>query len=432
MFNTARIKELALATPDSRNRYVDFLRAFSILFVVFGHWLIIGASTVSGQFEPINVLEVAPYSHVLTWLFQVMPIFFIVGGYSNATSLNKALSQGTPYAQWLQGRLQRLLTPLLGITLLWVVVSLALNLYGLSAQQVAYASKAALIPSWFLAIYLLIVLLAPVSYQIWLKWGWWSFSGLVILALACDALYLFADMKWVGWLNYLWVWLAVHHIGFAWYSNRLPSIAVLVIIALLAITALHWMVWHGPYPIAMAGSPGEGVSNSLPPKVTLLLLGILQFSILYSLQTPMNRLLKNVRVWSATIFINAMIMSVYLWHMTVLIAVFGIIAVFGLPALEVEPASAQWWTHRPAWMIGLLCILLPVVSLVSGLERMSHKTNSPSNWRLLLASTLACAGIALMALNGFTGELTNLWAWTPALLLFSATWLSGVIRFRHN
>ena len=27
-------------TPESRNRYVDFLRALSILAVVLGHWLI--------------------------------------------------------------------------------------------------------------------------------------------------------------------------------------------------------------------------------------------------------------------------------------------------------------------------------------------------------------------------------------------------------
>jgi len=29
--------EMAAATPPERNRYVDFLRAVSILFVVFGH-----------------------------------------------------------------------------------------------------------------------------------------------------------------------------------------------------------------------------------------------------------------------------------------------------------------------------------------------------------------------------------------------------------
>ena len=36
----SRAAEVAAATPDTRNRYVDFLRALSICAVVVGHWLI--------------------------------------------------------------------------------------------------------------------------------------------------------------------------------------------------------------------------------------------------------------------------------------------------------------------------------------------------------------------------------------------------------
>jgi hypothetical protein len=35
----SRIAELADRTPPSRNRYVDFLRAMSMLVVIVGHWL---------------------------------------------------------------------------------------------------------------------------------------------------------------------------------------------------------------------------------------------------------------------------------------------------------------------------------------------------------------------------------------------------------
>ena len=37
---TSTVDELAARTPDTRDRYVDFLRAVSILAVVFGHWMI--------------------------------------------------------------------------------------------------------------------------------------------------------------------------------------------------------------------------------------------------------------------------------------------------------------------------------------------------------------------------------------------------------
>ena len=42
-----------------------------------------------------------------------MPIFFIVGGYSNAVSLESAKRKGIGYAGWLAARLHRLVSPLL-------------------------------------------------------------------------------------------------------------------------------------------------------------------------------------------------------------------------------------------------------------------------------------------------------------------------------
>ncbi len=89
-----RAKEMAAVTPDERNRYVDFLRAASILVVVTGHWLISAAYYHNGTLTPGDVLELQPSTQWLTWLFQVMPIFFIVGGYANAVSLESARGVG--------------------------------------------------------------------------------------------------------------------------------------------------------------------------------------------------------------------------------------------------------------------------------------------------------------------------------------------------
>ncbi len=73
-------KELAAATPAERNRYVDFLRAVSILAVITGHWLVATVYYVDGSFTGGKLTEVQPGTQWLTWIFQVMPIFFIVGG----------------------------------------------------------------------------------------------------------------------------------------------------------------------------------------------------------------------------------------------------------------------------------------------------------------------------------------------------------------
>jgi fucose 4-O-acetylase-like acetyltransferase len=96
--------QLAEKTPEDRNRYVDFLRAVSILVVVSGHWLVAALYYHDGSLSPAALMEIQPDTRWLTWIFQVMPIFFIVGGYANAVSIQSARRRGTDYAGWLAAR----------------------------------------------------------------------------------------------------------------------------------------------------------------------------------------------------------------------------------------------------------------------------------------------------------------------------------------
>ena len=61
--------------PETRNRYADLLRVASILVVVIGHWLMAVLEYEDGSFVGKNLLEIATWTHILTWIFQVMPIF---------------------------------------------------------------------------------------------------------------------------------------------------------------------------------------------------------------------------------------------------------------------------------------------------------------------------------------------------------------------
>src|SRR3989304_2005158 len=84
--NRLSAQELAAATPATRNRYADLLRVVSIFVVVLGHWMMAVLAYHDGKFTGQNLLEIDPWTHILTWIFQVMPIFFIVGGFTNASS----------------------------------------------------------------------------------------------------------------------------------------------------------------------------------------------------------------------------------------------------------------------------------------------------------------------------------------------------------
>ena len=430
----SQASELAAATPADRNRYVDFLRAVSIGFVITGHWLITTAhyDPATKSLNPMLALDVIPWTAWLTWVFQVMPIFFIVGGYSNAVSLESARERHVGYTHWLTARLHRLLTPLLLLVVVWALIAFVLNFTGAAPETIRFLSRTALVPTWFLAIYTMIVLLAPATYALWQRWGIASLAGYILLAIFVD--YAFFRLGWelLGWTNYFWVWLAMHHLGFAWRDGRLGKPAVLVAISGASLLALMAMIFLGPYPVAMAGSPGEEVSNTRPPKITLIALGLFQFGLLLSLEKPMQRLLSGLRIWTLTVIVNTMIMTIYLWHMTILLVVFACAYLSGGIGLTLEPGLAEWWWTRPLWLAILAILLVPVALVLSPLERIARPAQAPvpAAWRLVAGAMMAGLGIALATLLGFDGQLFSVTSTgTLALVLVGALTCGLGLRF---
>jgi len=401
----SQASQMAAKTPAERNRYVDLLRSISILAVIVGHWLIATAYVVGGEMDAGHLLSDQPQMQWLTWLFQVMPIFFIVGGYSNAVSLESARRKGVGYAGWLSARLNRLVAPLLVLLLTWAVIAVTMSLFGVRPAVIQYVSQAALIPTWFLAIYIVVVMLAPAAYKFWQRFGFASFWVFVAGAVVTDLAFFLGDMRWLGWTNYLWVWLAVHHLGFAWRDDRLGGVSKRLFFAAAGFTALWLMVKYGPYPLAMVGSPDPELSNTLPPKVTLLALGIFQFGLLLALETPMRRALNGLRLWTATVLINSMIMTVYLWHITVMVIFVALLYLAGGAGLGIEPGTTEWWWSRPVWIAILFLLLLPVALLLSPLERRGRPADAPvpAAGRQIAGAIIICLGVSLLAMYGYGG-----------------------------
>ncbi len=400
-----RARQLAAQTPPQRNRYVDFLRAFSILVVIVGHWLMTTVYFSEGELIAGRLLRDVPAIQWLTWIFQVMPIFFIVGGYANAVSLDSARRKGTGYAEWLAGRLNRLITPLLALIAAWTLLALLMAALGAGAEVIRIASRAALIPTWFLAIYVMVVVLSPLVYPLWRRFGFVSFWALVALALATDLLFFAAEVRWPGWSNYFWVWLAIHNLGFAWRDGRLGRPLLQLACAGLGLLCLWLLVFYGPYPLAMVGSPDQNLSNTTPPKVALIALGLFQFGLLRLLEKPARRALAGLRLWTATVLVNSMIMTIYLWHLTVMIVVIGLLYLAGGIGLVFAPGSGGWWLTRPLWIALLAAVLVPLALLLSPLERILRDPSraAPPVSRQVPGAAMICLGIALLALFGLGG-----------------------------
>ena len=408
---------------------MDLLRAVSILFVIVGHWLLTAIQYDAGILLKSNMLIVQPRMQWLTWLFQVMPVFFVVGGFANAISLESAARRGLGYAEWLAARLHRLITPLLAVLAGWGLLALLLHFTGMSGEVIQAASRAALVPIWFLAIYVAIVLLAPVTHAAWKRWGYASLFVLVALAILDDIAFFAWDMRWLGWTNYFWVWLSVHHLGYAWQANRLGGPARLITYSVLAFALLYLLVDKGPYPLAMVGSPDPAVSNSLPPKITMLILGIFQIGLLLAIERPMQKVLAGVRVWAATILINSMIMTLYLWHSTLAVIVIAVLFFAGGFGLGLQPGSPEWWWTRPVWIAVLFVLLVPLALLLSVFERRGRPKDAPvpSGWRQVAGAVIIALGVALIGKFGFGNSPLPKLDIAAFILVFIGAGLSGLL-----
>ncbi|MFC1696302.1 acyltransferase [Pseudomonadota bacterium] len=393
-------RSLAVRTPESRNRYVDFLRAVSICAVVFGHWLMAAPYVDDSGINITSMLEHQQWTRWLTWAFQVMPVFFLVGGFSNSISWQSARRNGRSYSEWLQVRLQRLVGPVLPLLVMWIILAAGAQWLGLRPEMVKVASQMALIPIWFLAVYVMVVVLVPITFSAWEKYRFKSFVLLVLAAAVNDYLFFAADLKSLGWLNYGFVWLAVHQLGYAWRDGFMAGARLGLAWVIGGGALLIGLIAFGPYPVSMVSVPGQEISNSLPPKLSMLTLGIVQCGLLLSIESPMRRWLGRITPWTAVVLVNSMIMTVFLWHLTASTLAIGGAMFFNDVGLRVLPGSGAWWAIRPVWILVYLLALLPFALGFGRFERSTAGTRIHSSWRLVSGAILVCAGLASLALNG--------------------------------
>ncbi|NNE87478.1 MAG: acyltransferase [Silicimonas sp.] len=422
----ARARWAAENTPASRNRAVDLYRAIAITFVILGHWLLVAPVIRGGEVELTILLAEQTWTQYATWLFQVMPIFFFVGGYANGLSWNSARKDPARARVWASGRLSRLLKPTMPLVLVWAASALVANRMGVSPELIAAASQAALVPIWFLAVYIMITMVVPLSYALWDRIGFLSVILLGLGSVAVDFIAFSFDQGWLRWSNYGFVWLTVHQLGYWWQRAERPKTFAAGFIA-LGLTALYILLARLGYPISMVSVPGEEVSNTLPPTVAMLAVGMMQVGVVLLLEGPAKRWLESARPWSWVIVINQMIMSIYLWHMTAMIAVVGlIVTLMGGFGLSVEPGTGFWWAMRPIWVAIYAAALVPFVLIFMSFESASRAKGDavPGPAQSMVGALLTCSGLVMMALDGL-GATTALGVnWIAVLLVAIGVFLA--------
>jgi hypothetical protein len=374
----ASAADLAAQTPADRNRAVDFYRAAAMAVVAVGHWLGTVVVLHRGELDGGNLLDYAPEYGWITWIGQVMPLFFFVGGFASATSLRSAERRGVRPADWIATRLHRMVAPAAALATFWVV-ALAIGTAAGGFGVVAIAAIGAAIPLWFLANYTIDTALAPFTFR-WFRARPKAFTATLLALFAIGEAAGFAGIPYVPQLNWVIGWLGFQVAGFAWQDGMLPTGRRLAALAAafwaLALAAVN----VGPWPAVMLHHGGLEHSPTHPPSTALLLFGLAYSFSAAALAPAVNRWLAgSVRAWKLTIAANAVAMSVYLWHMTAGMIVIGVAYLAGLLP-NVEAGTSAWWLTKIPFLLANVVVLVPLVRKVAPIEQRAL-LGGPTTWR---------------------------------------------------
>ncbi len=356
---------------SGRDLTLDLARVFCVLVVVVVHLLFVGVRPDGdGGIAVSRPLEELPWFAGATWVGQVMPLFFVVGGFATATSLRNARRRAAEAGagpasvdrMYVHTRMQRLARPSAPFLVFLAVALGAATLIGVDAGLLHAVAVGVGSPLWFLGAYLICQLAAPVLLRRHERAPRATLAALVAAVVVVDvARYGIpgapvdqAGASVLGYLNLLFVWPLIQQIGFwyadGWFARRMWW--QLVLIAAVAWAALVPLTVWAPYSDDM-------LANLNPPTVPLVALGVGQAALLQLLKRPLTALMRTRAMQAIVFLVGTRLMTVYLWHLTLILAIAGLGLL--LPVIAPAAGTAAWWWTRPL----VLLVVLGLVALLS-------------------------------------------------------------------
>jgi hypothetical protein len=401
-------RTVAEHTPAGRDRAVDVARLGALLVVMFGHCALLLATIDSGGLRIGNLLGELPAIAPITWLVQVMPLFFLAGGAAGAYGWHVGTSWGT----WLFARAQRLCRPVFWYLAAWSV-GLVVARMTLGAESAEGLGRECVALLWFLGVYLVVLGFVPALTRLRTGHGVAVVvATLLVAAAAVDGIRIAVGTPTSGIANYLIVWLIPVVIGVA-YARRLITTRAALAVAFAALSAQVVLAILGPYDVSLVVTGTERMSNVSPPTLLLALHCVWMSCVFVAAAGAIGRWAARPRVWRAVAVGNGGAMTLYLWHIpAIAIAAFALSAV-GLDAYNVD--APCFWAVLALRALVFAVIMALMFRLLAPLEhRLLPWWDAPvgaRGARATAAGALVClAGIVvlLLAKNGL-GDVTG---WT--------------------
>ena len=396
---------------SKRDLTLDLARVFSVLLVVVVHLLMVGVGADStGALSISRPLEQQPWFAAATWFGQIMPLFFVVGGFASLTAWRSLVRRGETASDYVRNRVLRLAQPALPLFIFYVVVIGAATLLGVDAGLLDGVASGAGFPLWFLAAYALCQAMVPTMARLHARAPKTTILVLLAGVVLVDSLRFGLGVEDIGLFNLFFVWVLVQQIGFwyadGWFARR--SWWQLLLIAALSYASLVPMTNPGPYSVDM-------LANLNPPTLPLVALALAQACVLRLLRPALAALMKTKGARAAVFVVGTRLMTVYLWHLPVIIALAGLSLV--IPGAGPAPASAEWWLLRPVFFVVVMAVLFGLSFIVGRWEAPREVGPTPPAPVVALAAALTfVAAFAVLE-----------WFLDLSLAIFGAVLLSAAI-----
>ena len=324
-----RPAEVEASTPPDRDRAIDVIRITALVGVVVGHTVMATSTIRDDVFYWSNLLTASPVFQALTWVFQIMPLFFFAGVAASVQSW----TPGSSWGNWLMRRCTRLYRPVFYYLAFWAVTLIVLHqllpvhvyepIAGISTQLL-----------WFLGAYVLVLAVVPLLAHI-------TTTGRFVVAVAAAyTVVALVDVVRIntgvpslfGYLN-LAMWLIPGMFGVAYRRDLLtarPALLVGTVMAALNVA----LVAFGPYELSLVGIDTQQLKNMSPPSLLLAGHAIMMCALAIAAAPAITRWAQRPRVWWLAAIGNSGAMTLYLWHIPLLLGMHLAFDYLGYPRFD--------------------------------------------------------------------------------------------------
>ena len=338
-----------------RDRFPDLLRSLALGAVILGHWVMGAVAVGPDRIMTVdNVLNINRFLWPITWVLVLIPLFFFVGGFSNATSLTRAHARGTGSGAWVGRRVSGLLIPVLPFIGVVVAAAGLALLLGAPTGLTLTIAVVVVMPLWFVAVYGGLAALTPALFALHRRFGWRVVLALAVLAVIVDLLRTALNQPLIGWLNYVFVHATSQQLGFFYFDGRLSKLPMPALLswATLALGCLAATVATSTYAESMVGLSGER-SNMSPPGIPSLLHGLVLIPLAMAALPWLKTWIDKPKAAQVLDIAAHYSMRAFLWHLPVLVIVYGLLYVAHVPFPT--PGTGAWWATR--------LLLLPILGV---------------------------------------------------------------------